>query len=155
MPYLTGEDWGRVEVRYHNLRSLLLSSYLILNSFLKMIIGSYLTWVLCILILQMRSKWIWNTVKLKVLLQDNTMQTLSLLNRFSSVQSLSRVRLFATPWIAARQDSLSNVCVCVCVCVWISAPLTGEVSKENAKEGNIGYNQRYPLFWFWTRVKLD
>ena len=26
---------------------------------------------------------------------------------FSSVQSLSRVRLFATPWIAARQDSLS------------------------------------------------
>ena len=27
--------------------------------------------------------------------------------RFSSVQSLSRVRLFATPWIAARQTSLS------------------------------------------------
>ena len=27
---------------------------------------------------------------------------------FSSVQSLSRVRLFATPWIAARQASLSN-----------------------------------------------
>ena len=26
---------------------------------------------------------------------------------FSSVQSLSRVRLFATPWIAARQASLS------------------------------------------------
>ena len=26
---------------------------------------------------------------------------------FSSVQSLSRVRLFATPWITARQDSLS------------------------------------------------
>ena len=26
---------------------------------------------------------------------------------FSSVQSLSRVRLFVTPWIAARQDSLS------------------------------------------------
>ena len=26
---------------------------------------------------------------------------------FSSVQSLSRVRLFATPWIAARQSSLS------------------------------------------------
>ena len=32
--------------------------------------------------------------------------TLSLL-QFSSVQSLSRVRLFATPWIAARQASLS------------------------------------------------
>ena len=29
--------------------------------------------------------------------------------RFSSVQSLSRVRLFATPWIAARQASLSLI----------------------------------------------
>ena len=29
------------------------------------------------------------------------------LNCFSSVQSLSRVRLFATPWIAAHQASLS------------------------------------------------
>ena len=28
-------------------------------------------------------------------------------NQFSSVQSLSRVRLFVTPWIAARQASLS------------------------------------------------
>ena len=28
-------------------------------------------------------------------------------NKFSPVQSLSRVRLFATPWIAARQASLS------------------------------------------------
>ena len=28
-------------------------------------------------------------------------------SQFSSVQSLSRVRLFATPWIAARQASLS------------------------------------------------
>ena len=28
-------------------------------------------------------------------------------HQFSSVQSLSRVRLFATPWIAARQASLS------------------------------------------------
>ena len=27
--------------------------------------------------------------------------------QFSSVQSLSRVQLFATPWIAARQASLS------------------------------------------------
>ena len=27
--------------------------------------------------------------------------------QFSSVQSLSRVRLFATPWTAARQASLS------------------------------------------------
>ena len=30
-----------------------------------------------------------------------------LMSGFSSVQSLSRVRLFATPWIAARQASLS------------------------------------------------
>ena len=30
-----------------------------------------------------------------------------LLHQFSSVQSLSRVRLFATPWIAAHQASLS------------------------------------------------
>ena len=30
-----------------------------------------------------------------------------ILSQFSSVQSLSRVRLFATPWIAARQASLS------------------------------------------------
>ena len=32
---------------------------------------------------------------------------LPLFEYFSSVQSLSRVRLFATPWIAARQASLS------------------------------------------------
>ena len=31
----------------------------------------------------------------------------SLIIQFSSVQSLSRVQLFATPWIAARQASLS------------------------------------------------
>ena len=31
----------------------------------------------------------------------------TVLYKFSSVQSLSRVRLFATPWIAARQASLS------------------------------------------------
>ena len=29
-------------------------------------------------------------------------------HQFSSVQSLSRVRLFPTPWIAARQASLST-----------------------------------------------
>ena len=33
--------------------------------------------------------------------------TLKLLLKFSSVQSLSHVRLFVTPWIAARQASLS------------------------------------------------
>ena len=34
-------------------------------------------------------------------------KTLLDLIQFSSIQSLSRVRLFATPWIAARQASLS------------------------------------------------
>ena len=29
--------------------------------------------------------------------------------QFSSIQSLSRVRLFATPWVAARQASLSTI----------------------------------------------
>ena len=33
--------------------------------------------------------------------------SVQLVAQFSSVQSLSRVRLFATPWIAARQASLS------------------------------------------------
>ena len=33
---------------------------------------------------------------------------ISLAIQFSSVQSLSRVRLFVTPWIAAHQASLSN-----------------------------------------------
>ena len=35
------------------------------------------------------------------------MQLSSIIPQFSSVQSLSRVRLFATPWIPARQASLS------------------------------------------------
>ena len=43
--------------------------------------------------------------------QYNEMETSNLPDRvqhqFSSVQSLSRVRLFATPWTAARQASLS------------------------------------------------
>ena len=41
------------------------------------------------------------TAKILVLLVMSTN------NRFSSVQSLSRVRLFVTPWTAARQASLS------------------------------------------------
>ena len=36
-----------------------------------------------------------------------TVKSLIITTGFSSVQSLSRVRLFATPWIAARQASLS------------------------------------------------
>ena len=40
-----------------------------------------------------------NTQKTKIMASAPT--------QFSSVQSLSRVRLFATPWTAAHQDSLS------------------------------------------------
>ena len=35
-------------------------------------------------------------------------QGLNRISQFSSVQLLSRIRLFATPWIAAQQASLSN-----------------------------------------------
>ena len=38
---------------------------------------------------------------------DQRTEVPTCLLQFSSVQSLSRVRLFATPWIAARQASLS------------------------------------------------
>ena len=38
---------------------------------------------------------------------ENNRNLLSHCPQFSSVQSLSRVRLFATPWISARQASLS------------------------------------------------
>ena len=49
------------------------------------------------------------TIKLKSGLNWKTYDTLQglLYHQFSSVQSLSRVRLFATPWIAACQASLS------------------------------------------------
>ena len=36
-----------------------------------------------------------------------TLQCIAIYIQFSSAQSLSRVRLFATPWITARQASLS------------------------------------------------
>ena len=46
--------------------------------------------------------------------------------QFSSVQSLSRVQLFATPWIAARQASLSITNS------WSSLRLTSiEIDKPN------------------------
>ena len=40
-------------------------------------------------------------------LNNSERQTCKKVIQFSSVQSLSRIRLFATPWIAARQASLS------------------------------------------------
>jgi len=53
-----------------------------------------------------------NEGKLYLLFQINKMNEIKKMrkyikNNFSSVQSLSRVQLFATPWIAARQASLS------------------------------------------------
>ena len=44
---------------------------------------------------------------LDLLAVQGTHKSLDILFQFSSVQSLSHVRLFATPWIAARQASLS------------------------------------------------
>ena len=41
------------------------------------------------------------------MVQENILESLIIRVQFSSVQSLSRVRLFATPWIATRQASLS------------------------------------------------
>ena len=45
--------------------------------------------------------------KIKNVQQAQEKKPISLVIQFSSVQSLSRVRLLATPWTAARQASLS------------------------------------------------
>ena len=67
----------------------------------------------------MRETWVWSlgleNVNMLPYMAKETLQIwLKLVNlrwgdsvQFSSVQSLSRVRLFATPWIAAHQASLS------------------------------------------------
>ena len=47
--------------------------------------------------------WIWNCIKIK----SFPPKVNNCFSQFSSVQSLSRVRFFATPWIAAHQASLS------------------------------------------------
>ena len=49
------------------------------------------------------------SVELFQILKDDAVKVIHSVSsvQFSSVQSLSRVRLFATPWIAARQASLS------------------------------------------------
>ena len=50
------------------------------------------------------------TIQQTVWLRKCAVQEKSLIRQFSSVQSLSHVRLFATPWIAARQafQSITN-----------------------------------------------
>ena len=52
----------------------------------------------------LRWNWKWNITYLVSLIFA---RSVSLWLQFSSVQSLSRVRLFTTPWTAARQASLS------------------------------------------------
>ena len=52
---------------------------------------------------------IWSLLQLHVkIIHVNLCKAFTRMPQFSSVQSLSCVRLFATPWIAARQASLSN-----------------------------------------------
>ena len=50
---------------------------------------------------------VWTFVGKVMSLLFNALSRFVIASQFSSVQSLSRVRLFATPWIAARQASLS------------------------------------------------
>ena len=52
-------------------------------------------------------KLIWGQNISEAMKYKNKVSTI-MLKVFSSVQSLSRVRLFATPWTTARQASLSN-----------------------------------------------
>ena len=49
----------------------------------------------------------WRTNKLKSIFSQRVTWVRPLSVQFSSVQSLSRVRLFVTPWITAHQASLS------------------------------------------------
>ena len=52
---------------------------------------------------------------------------------FSSVQSLSRVRLFATPWIVARQASLSITNSRICIRIVSVLPINNlaNINKHN------------------------
>ena len=59
------------------------------------------------LILKSTSNNLWDCVTSKEDLTSQKYDEKYVSVQFSSVQSLSRVRLFATPWIAARQASLS------------------------------------------------
>ena len=66
--------------------------------------------------------------------------------QFSSVQSLSRVRLFATPWIAARQASLSftisNSCPLSRWCIRPSHPLSSPSPPALNLSQHLGLFQR-------------
>ena len=56
--------------------------------------------------------------ELKEISSTSGSKALDLFLQFSSVQSLSRVRLFVTPWNAARQASLSDPLVVVKTNSW-------------------------------------
>ena len=78
--------------------------------------------------------------------------------QFSSVQSLSRVRLFATPWIAARQASLSinnywsslrltsidSVMPSICRPLLLLPPIAHSI-RVFSNESNL--RMRWPKYW--------
>ena len=55
------------------------------------------------------SQWCHPTISFSVVPFSSHLQSFLVSVQFSSVQSLSRVRLFATPWITAHQASLSII----------------------------------------------
>ena len=62
-----------------------------------------IAWIRCLAL----NRFSWNMATTKSRSHQTCFLFLYTSVQFSSVQSLSRVRLFATPWIAARQASLS------------------------------------------------
>ena len=71
---------------------------------------------------------------------SNSQQTVTV--QFSSVQSLSRVRLFATPWIATRQPSISHLILCYPLLLLPPIPPSIMVfSSESA------LRMRWPNYW--------
>ena len=71
--------------------------------------------------------------------------------QFSSVQSLSRVRLFAAPWIAARQASLSitnsrsSLKLTSIESVMPSSHLIGAIKSD----GNSDFGEEMEEYWKW------
>ena len=86
-------------------------------------IFSALTSSLQPLFTQAGSQWLFRPEKLEVLSFSFTVCTLMHVCVISSVQSLSCVRFFATPWIAARQASLSITISCDQSCPTLCNPM--------------------------------
>ena len=53
------------------------------------------------------NKYIFKSLKNKIVMTNTYLNKIMTIYQFSSVQSLSCVRLFMTPWTTARQSSLS------------------------------------------------